>query len=91
MDSDNDYDLFTGGEFQTVKYYRNTGTVTNPAFTLIINELRTYTDTTIYSEANSVPSFYDLDGDGDRDFFTGQSLGTITYYENIGKNTKLEI
>ena len=23
MDNDNDYDLFTGGEFQTVKYYRN--------------------------------------------------------------------
>ncbi|MEO8665588.1 MAG: FG-GAP-like repeat-containing protein [Ignavibacteria bacterium] len=87
MDNDNDYDLFTGGEFQTVKYYRNTGTVTNPSFTLIINELRTHTDTTIYSEANCVPIFCDIDNDGDKDFFTGQSLGTITYYENIGTPT----
>jgi len=84
MDGDNDYDLFTGGENQTIKYYSNTGTNTNPAFTLIINELRTNTDTVIYSESNSVPIFYDLDGDGDKDFFTGQQLGTIAYYENIG-------
>lgn len=84
MDNDNDYDLFTGGEFQTVKYYRNIGTNTDPSFSLIINELRTHTDTIIYSEANCVPVFQDIDGDGDKDFYTGQSLGTITYYENIG-------
>ncbi|MEP7145811.1 MAG: FG-GAP-like repeat-containing protein [bacterium] len=84
MDNDNDYDLFTGGQFQTVKYYQNIGTNTAPVFSLVINELRTYTDTIIYSEANSVPVFCDIDGDGDKDFFTGQSIGTITYYENIG-------
>ena len=84
MDSDNDLDLFTGGELQTVRYFRNDGTVNNPLFSLQINELRTYTDTVIYSESNCVPIFCDIDNDGDKDFFTGQSLGTITYYENIG-------
>lgn len=84
MDNDGDYDLFTGGELQTVKYYRNDGTANVPSFILIINELRTYSDTVIYSESNCVPIFCDIDNDGDKDFFTGQSLGTITYYENIG-------
>lgn len=84
IDSDNDYDLFTGGELQTVKYYRNDGTTNTPLYSLIINELRTYSDTVIYSESNCVPVFCDIDNDGDKDFFTGQSLGTITYYENIG-------
>lgn len=84
MDNDNDLDLFTGGELQTVKYYTNNGTVTNPLYSLQINELRTYSDTVIYSESNCVPVFCDIDNDGDKDFFSGQSLGTITYYENIG-------
>ncbi|MDZ4711828.1 MAG: FG-GAP-like repeat-containing protein [bacterium] len=84
MDADSDYDLFTGGEFQVVKYFRNTGTINIPNFELIINELHTNSDTVIYSESNCVPIFCDIDGDGDKDFFTGQSLGTITYYENIG-------
>lgn len=86
IDNDTDFDLFTGGEFQTVKYYRNTGTVNNASYTLMIEELRTYSDTVIYSESNCVPIFCDIDNDGDKDFFTGQSLGTVTYFENIGNS-----
>lgn len=84
MDNDGDFDLFTGGEFQTVMYFKNTGTSSNPDFKLTINELRTNTDTVVYSESNCVPILCDIDNDGDKDFFTGQSLGTITYFENIG-------
>lgn len=87
IDSDNDYDLFAGGEFQTVKYYRNDGTSQAPSFTLVFEELRSSGDTTIFSESNCVPTFCDIDADGDKDFFTGQSLGTITYYENIGSSS----
>ncbi len=84
MDADGDYDLFSGGPFQVIKYYKNTGTPQNAEFVLMIEELHTNSDTVIYSEANCVPILRDLDGDGDLDFFTGQSLGTVTYYENIG-------
>lgn len=87
IDNDQDYDMFAGGEIQTVKFYRNTGSVSNPVFNLEIEELRTNTDTVIYSESNSVPVFCDIDNDGDEDFFTGQQLGTVTYYENIGSQT----
>lgn len=87
MDSDSDFDLFTGGIDQTVKFYKNTGSPASAFFQLEITELRTVTDTVIYSEGNCVPTFCDMDNDGDKDFFTGQSLGTITYYENTGNPT----
>jgi hypothetical protein len=84
IDNDGDYDLFAGGEFQTIKFYRNTGSITVPNFVLEIEELRSNADSTIYSEANSVPVFCDIDNDGDYDFFTGTQIGAITFYENIG-------
>ena len=31
-----------------------------------------------------VPTFADIDSDGDLDFFTGNVIGTVTYYENLG-------
>jgi hypothetical protein len=84
MDNDGDFDLFAGSEPSIIKYYRNTGTNTNPVYTLMISELRTNSDSTIFSESNSVPTFCDIDNDGDKDFFTGTALGRITFYENIG-------
>ncbi|HEX2787726.1 MAG TPA: FG-GAP-like repeat-containing protein [Ignavibacteria bacterium] len=87
MDNDGDFDLFAGAEPSIIKYYRNTGTNTNPVYTLIISELRTNSDSTIFSESNSVPTFCDIDNDGDKDFFTGTALGRITFYENIGTPT----
>ena len=30
------------------------------------------------------PTFIDIDGDDDLDFFTGNVLGTVTFYENVG-------
>jgi len=39
-----------------------------------------------YVTSSSVmnPTFADLDNDGDLDFFTGNMVGTLTYYENTG-------
>ncbi|HRE42100.1 MAG TPA: FG-GAP-like repeat-containing protein [Ignavibacteria bacterium] len=84
MDSDGDLDLFTGGDLQTMMFFRNNGSPTNPDFQLINNQIRTNSDTVILSEANCVPTFCDINNDGLIDFFTGSSLGTITFYQNIG-------
>ena len=84
MDNDGDYDLFTGSDDQKVRFYKNTGSPVNPSFTLQISELHTSGDTIIYHEANNVPTFVDIDGDGLVDFFSGQALGKVTYYKNIG-------
>ncbi len=38
----------------------------------------------INSDAVMVPTFADIDNDNDLDFFTGNAVGTVTFYENIG-------
>jgi hypothetical protein len=35
------------------------------------------------------PTFADIDGDYDLDFFTGNMVGTLTYYENTGLSNSL--
>ena len=38
----------------------------------------------IESDPVMTPTFADIDNDGDFDFFTGNVVGTVSYYENIG-------
>ena len=38
----------------------------------------------VISDSVMVPTFADIDSDGDFDFFTGNIIGTVTMYENIG-------
>ena len=47
-----------------------------------------YTNDSVPVESNGVmtPTFCDIDNDGDLDFFTGNMIGTITFYENIEIN-----
>ena len=38
----------------------------------------------VISSSVMTPTFADIDGDYDLDFFTGNMVGTLTYYENLG-------
>lgn len=87
IDSDGDFDLFGGGEVQTIRFFRNTGSAAAPNFVLEINELHTNTGEIVYSESNCVPTFCDIDNNGTKDFFTGTSVGQVTFYKNIGTQT----
>lgn len=87
IDHDNDYDLFAGWSNQTIRFFKNTGNASNPQFSLDVSELRTNTDTAILTDQNCLSEFRDMDNDGDLDFFTGLSMGSIKYYENVGTPT----
>ncbi|HRE11151.1 MAG TPA: VCBS repeat-containing protein, partial [Ignavibacteria bacterium] len=84
MDGDGDIDLFCGGDSQRVRYYKNIGSITNPAFSLQLYGIKTDINEYMSSESASVPTIVDIDADGDLDFLTGSSTGEITYFQNIG-------
>lgn len=84
IDNNGVKDLFTGGDSQYVRYYRNFGTPSSPNFILQTYSVKTDLNVPLISESPCFPVFVDIDADGDYDFLTGTQVGRITYYENIG-------
>jgi len=83
IDDDNDQDYFTSNNDQ-ISFYKNEGNITSPFFTLAQDTVRDDVREPIYSEFGSNPIYADIDNDGDLDFFSGNSAGTVKFYENIG-------
>ncbi len=84
IDGDGDKDCLTNLNFSDVSMFTNTGTPVNPQFQLTHEALVDTSGTQLFSESLSIPAFADIDADGDLDFFTGGSIGSITFYKNIG-------
>ncbi|HWA35734.1 MAG TPA: FG-GAP repeat protein, partial [Cyclobacteriaceae bacterium] len=75
---------------QSLWFYKNTGTVQTPAFSLIKKNF--LQEDMIEIGDNSSPALADVDQDGDQDLLIGQYLsssqqGGIALYENIGTQT----
>ncbi len=80
MDGDGDPDLFAGRNNSTVAYYENVGM----HFVLRQDPVVDSVGNAVLSEVQSIPVLVDIDGDGDHDFFTGRSTGTLAFYRNVG-------
>lgn len=79
-------DLFIGNygyygvPFQPkIALFKNTGSLTDPRFELIT---RDYDNLNASGLVNMVPTFGDLDGDGDADMIIGDYVGNLHYFQN---------
>lgn len=83
-------DLLVGnlGYFQSIgnydgqlAYYQNTGTATQPEFTLINDD---YINISNLNLNNITPTFGDIDDDGDEDMIIGDATGVVHLFTNNG-------
>ena len=83
FDNDNDFDLVT--EYPQnpsyISYYLND----NDEF-INLNLLQNENGSYVLGQQGAIPTFCDIDGDDDLDFFAVNLIGTVSFYENIGLN-----
>ena len=84
IDNDGDADVFIGPSAGPVRFIRNSGTASVAEFTF--NEIPLATANVINS---AMPTFADIDNDGDLDAFIGQyrSPADFAFYQNNGTNS----
>lgn len=80
-------DLFTDDGGTGMNYYVNQGPSQNPQFVLVEASLRDSTGAIINAGSYSIPGFADIDADGRVDFFSGNIIGSINFYRNVGTPT----
>ncbi|MEJ8801198.1 T9SS type A sorting domain-containing protein [Pontibacter sp. H249] len=81
VDEDGDLDLLVGLKDGSLAFYRNTGTIVNPAYTLESNAIGGI-DFNLIRRA-LYPTVTDIDGDGNLDLLTADDSGVTRIYRNF--------
>jgi hypothetical protein len=79
IDGDSLPDLFCDAHNGQVAYYQNRSTPGRLAFKLMDTAFGGF-----QTGQNNTPTFCDIDGDGDLDYFFGASSGFLDFYQNVG-------
>jgi len=85
IDNDGDLDVVIGVNTGILNYFENTGTANKPSFVERTGAANPFAGIDV--GLDSVPTFVDLDNDGDLDIFVGEKNGTIRFFENTGSAT----
>jgi uncharacterized protein (DUF2141 family) len=80
IDKNGKVELIMGRDTQTLLYFRNNGTQSNPVWTQTPGLVSSVESKTYWKN----PTFCDIDGDLDLDMIYGTSDGTLYCYKNIG-------
>jgi len=78
LDHDGDMDLLEGEYYGNTRYFKNTGTATEPAFASPLTNPFGITQVSYYA----IPALADLDNDGDLDLILGEYYGHLQYFKN---------
>lgn len=77
LDNDNDLDMIVGDQNGQLHYFSNTGSASNPSFTLTTAGIGS-----IDVGNAAAPFLYDIDGNGTMDLLIGNEIGKVLYYKN---------
>ena len=82
FDYDNYYEIITQdpNSINQLIYYD----IDNASTLINLGTVYNLEQSPVISDGVMTPTFCDIDSDGDLDFFTGNVIGTVTFYENIG-------
>ena len=83
FDNDSNYEIITSSTLYPggVSYYRY-----NIDGLIYISEIIDNNNNYLDIDESMVPTFADIDGDGDLDLFSGNIIGTLNFFENVGYN-----